>query len=279
MITATASIAAGQSMMRAAADTMKRLTLELGGQCPFVVLDDADVAEAAAAAARRSFSNMGQICIAVNRILVADRLHDAFLRGAGRGGRQDQTRPRRRAGRALWTGAARGRARAARASISKMRCVAAGGWSPAAPRPQGEAFDAGFFFRPTVVDGADDARAGDDARKATARSPPCAECATTTRRWRSPTRCPMALRPMCYSRDLERAWAFAEKLEFGAVGVNVNDTTELQAPFGGWKLSGVGRELGPEGLAAYRESKHIKLRVRGRIATSATLACARLRLR
>ena len=49
-----------------------------------------------------------------------------------------------------------------------------------------------------------------------------------------------------------------------AVGVNINDTTELQAPFGGWKLSGIGRELGPEGLAAYRESKHIKLRVRAR---------------
>src|SRR3984957_18608400 len=83
MITATASVAAGQAMMRAGADTMKRLTLELGGQCPFVVLDDADIAEAAAAAARRSFSNMGQICIAVNRILVADQAHDAFVRGRG----------------------------------------------------------------------------------------------------------------------------------------------------------------------------------------------------
>ena len=69
MMTATASTAAGQSIMRAAADTMKRLSLELGGQCPFIVLDDADVAEAASAAVRRSFSNMGQICIAVNRIL------------------------------------------------------------------------------------------------------------------------------------------------------------------------------------------------------------------
>ena len=70
MITATASTAAGKSIMRAAADTLKRLSLELGGQCPFIVLDDADVEEAAAAAARRSFSNMGQICIAVNRIMV-----------------------------------------------------------------------------------------------------------------------------------------------------------------------------------------------------------------
>ena len=69
MMTATNSTAAGQSIMRSAADTMKSLSLELGGQCPFIVLDDADVAEAASAAARRSFSNMGQICIAVNRIL------------------------------------------------------------------------------------------------------------------------------------------------------------------------------------------------------------------
>ena len=79
MVTATASTAAGQSIMRAAAGTMKRLSLELGGQSPFIVLGDADIAEAASAAARRSFSNMGQICIAVNRILVADELHAPFL--------------------------------------------------------------------------------------------------------------------------------------------------------------------------------------------------------
>ena len=67
-----------------------------------------------------------------------------------------------------------------------------------------------------------------------------------------------------YGEDLERAWSVAERLEFGAVGVNVNDTSELQAPFGGWKMSGMGRELGPEGLDAFLEPKHIKLRVRRR---------------
>jgi succinate-semialdehyde dehydrogenase / glutarate-semialdehyde dehydrogenase len=79
MITATASTAAGKSIMRAASDTLKRLSLELGGQCPFVVLDDANVEEAAAVGARRSFSNMGQICIAVNRIIVVESVHDAFI--------------------------------------------------------------------------------------------------------------------------------------------------------------------------------------------------------
>jgi succinate-semialdehyde dehydrogenase/glutarate-semialdehyde dehydrogenase len=65
-----------------------------------------------------------------------------------------------------------------------------------------------------------------------------------------------------FGRDLDRAWSLAERLEFGAVGVNVNDTSELQAPFGGWKMSGIGRELGPEGLETYLEAKHLKLRLR-----------------
>jgi succinate-semialdehyde dehydrogenase/glutarate-semialdehyde dehydrogenase len=65
-----------------------------------------------------------------------------------------------------------------------------------------------------------------------------------------------------YGKDLDRLWTLAESLEFGAVGVNVNDTSELQAPFGGWKMSGQGRELGREGLDAYLEPKHIKFRLR-----------------
>ena len=76
---------------------------------------------------------------------------------------------------------------------------------------------------------------------------------------------PYGLAAYVYSRDLDRAWSFAERLESGGVGVNVNDTTELQAPFGGWKLSGLGRELGPEGLMAFRESKHIRIRLVSRV--------------
>ena len=78
MISATASIAAGQDIMRNAAGNLKRVNLELGGHAPFIVLPDANVAEAAKAAHRRSFSNMGQICITVNRILVAREVHAAF---------------------------------------------------------------------------------------------------------------------------------------------------------------------------------------------------------
>lgn len=57
-------------------------------------------------------------------------------------------------------------------------------------------------------------------------------------------------------------WGFAERVEAGAVGINVNDTTELQAPFGGWKRSGLGRELGREGLMTYLQPRHLLMRVR-----------------
>ena len=131
--------------------------------------------------------------------------------------------------------------------------------------PRGTGYERGFFFEPTLIDGATD-----DALVMTQESyGPIA----SLRRVRNDAEAlavanalPYGLAAYVYSRDLERAWSFAEQLECGAVGVNVNDTTELQAPFGGWKLSGLGRELGPEGLMAFRETKHIKIRVRSRSA-------------
>jgi succinate-semialdehyde dehydrogenase/glutarate-semialdehyde dehydrogenase len=260
MITATASVAAGQSMMRAGAENMKRLTLELGGQCPFVVLDDADIAEAAVAAARRSFSNMGQICIAVNRILVADKAHDSFVEALVAEIRKIKlghgVDPGVQYGPVLHEGV-RSRVRNhVDDAVHRGGRLLVGG-----SEPKGSVYDKGFFFEPTLIDDAPDAalvmtqesygpiagvrRVRDDAEALAVANA-----------------LPFGLAAYVYSRDLERAWIFAEGLETGAVGVNINDTTELQAPFGGWKLSGVGREIGPEGLMAFRESKHIKIRMR-----------------
>ncbi|MEE1576035.1 MAG: aldehyde dehydrogenase family protein, partial [Deltaproteobacteria bacterium] len=73
---------------------------------------------------------------------------------------------------------------------------------------------------------------------------------------------PFGLAAYLYSDDLESAWRIADQLEFGAVGINVNDTSELQAPFGGWKMSGFGRELGVEGIHTYLEPKHLKIRLK-----------------
>ncbi|RBP11381.1 succinate-semialdehyde dehydrogenase/glutarate-semialdehyde dehydrogenase [Roseiarcus fermentans] len=260
LVTATASTAAGQSIMRAAAATLKRVSLELGGQCPFVVLEDADVAEAAAAAARRSFSNMGQICIAVNRILVADRVHDAFLEAlaveTGRMKLGHGVEPGVLYGPVLNEGVRSRTRRHIEDALAHGGRLIVGGSSP-----KGAEYDRGCFFNPTIVDGPDDS--------ALVMTEESYGPLVGVRRFRDDAEglalanaLPYGLASYVYGRDLERAWAFAEKVESGAVGVNVNDTSELQAPFGGWKLSGLGRELGVEGLMAFRESKHIRLRLR-----------------
>ena len=260
MITATASTSAGQSIVRAGANTLKRYTLELGGQCPFIVLDDADIAEAASAAARRSFSNMGQICIAVNRILVAKTIHDEFVEAfsaeAGKIQLGHGVKPGVLYGPMLLES---GRARVERHIDDALR--RGGRLVTGGRRPREPELAHGCFFEPTVIDDAPDGSlvmteesygpvvgvrrvCDDEDALAVANA------------------LPYGLSAYVYSSDLERAWRFAERLETGAVGINVNDTTELQAPFGGWKLSGFGRELGPEGLMAFRERKHIRVRMR-----------------
>ncbi len=263
MITATASTRTGQAIMRSAADTMKRVSLELGGHSPFVVLDDADIAEAAAAAARRSFSNAGQICIAVNRILVADSIADAFVEAVAAEAKGI------RLGHGVDAGVTGGPTttdavmEVAGAHISDAlahgaRLVTGG------KRLTGGAYDAGRFFEPTVLDGVPrhtrvmteetfgpvvavhryDAAIGVEGVAALANDSSA------------------GLAAYVFGGDLDRAWAVAERIEAGGVGVNINDITELQAPFGGWKMSGFGRELGPEGLHGFMQQRHIRMRRR-----------------
>jgi len=260
LVTATASTATGQAIMRSAADDLKRVSLELGGHTPFVVLEDADIEEAARAAARRSFSNMGQICIAVNRVLVDHRVHDPFVDALR------ESVASMRIGHGIEPGIEYGpvlndavRRRATDHIVDAQRRggrVVIGG-----DRLRGAAYDRGTFFAPTLVDDVPlDARImqeetfGPVAAVHVARGDRALLAATNAS--------PYGLNAYVYSEDLERAWAFAEHIEAGAVGINVNDTTELQAPFGGWKLSGLGRELGPEGLATYLQPRHLRMRVR-----------------
>jgi succinate-semialdehyde dehydrogenase/glutarate-semialdehyde dehydrogenase len=155
MITATASVPAGQSIMRAAAGNLKRLSLELGGQCPFIVLDDADPEEAAAAAARRSFSNMDQICIAVNRILVAKGIHRRFVEAL-----VAETR-KIKLGHGIEPGVLYGpmllESGRNRVAAHVADAVARGGQLLlGGDVPRGAPYERGFFYEPTLVDGVPD---------------------------------------------------------------------------------------------------------------------------
>ncbi|MCW2288128.1 succinate-semialdehyde dehydrogenase/glutarate-semialdehyde dehydrogenase [Leucobacter luti] len=260
-ITATASTATGQAIMRSAASTMKRVTLELGGHSPFIVLDDADIAEAATAAARRSFSNAGQICIAVNRILVAEAIADEFAEAVitearaitlGHGVEAGIT------GGPVTTAAVIEKSRRHISEALASGAVLGTGGKNAEVR---DGLDATMFFEPTVLD-----RVSADALVMHEETfgPLVAvhRFAAGTDVAELANRGDYGLAAYVYGNDLDRAWGVAERIHAGGVGVNINDVSELQAPFGGWKMSGFGRELGPEGLQGMMQQRHIRLRRR-----------------
>jgi acyl-CoA reductase-like NAD-dependent aldehyde dehydrogenase len=257
LVSVTGSVTTGRAVVRASAQNLPRLLLELGGHAPFVVLDDADVGEAAVAAARRSFSNMGQICIAVNRIVVADRVADQFadaLAAAAVAAHPGSTEDAETAYGSMTTADAKQRAVGhIDDAVARGATLIVGGGDPAGLRAE-------THLEPAVLD----------------RVPP--EAALMNEETFGPVvgihrvgtdedaltvanSLPYGLAAYVYSRSLERAWRFADRLEFGMVGVNVNDTTDLAAPFGGWKLSGFGSELGREGLLAYTRPRTIRMRM------------------
>lgn len=260
MVTATASTRTGQAIMRSAADTMKRVSLELGGQCPFVVLEDADIAAAAAAAARRSFSNAGQICIAVNRILVDEAIAAEFVSAVAEEAERitlgHGTDPSVTGGPTTTDAVMDVADRHIADAVARGSRIVTGG-----SRLKGGSRDRGSFFAPTVLDEVPVAAA---VMREETFGPVVA-----VHRFRSGSSVDeiaalandsdAGLAAYVYGRDLDRAWSVAERIDAGGIGVNINDITELHAPFGGWKMSGFGRELGPEGLQGFMQQRHIRL--------------------
>lgn len=258
MITATCSTATGKAIMASAASTLKKVSLELGGHCPLVVLPDADLPLAAAAAARRSFSNMGQICIAVNRVIVHESVADAFVQeltavveGYELG---DPSVPGVAYGPCTTAAVVERTEQHVADATSRGASVVCGG-----QRPENPELANGHYFLPTVLD-----RVPADALVMHEESfgpvLPVHRVGSVTAAIEAANDSEYGLAAYVYDEDLERALAVAERLEAGGVGVNVNDVSELQAPFGGWKHSGIGSELGPEGLYAYLQTKHTKVR-------------------
>jgi acyl-CoA reductase-like NAD-dependent aldehyde dehydrogenase len=255
-LTVTASTATGREISAAAAPLLKRLSLELGGQTPFIVLDDADIAEAATAAVRRSFSNMGQICIAVNRVLVAESRRNEFVEAAA-----DRTRALQ-IGNGLEDGVEYGPVFNEGVVEKTLRHIDDARQRGARIITGGDRIDrTGLFLSPAVLDSVpSDAAVMNEETFGPVM--PIAGARNDAELLKLANALPYGLAAYIYSRDLERAWALADRIEAGSVGINVNDVTELQAPFGGWKLSGSGRDLGPEALHNFLNTKHIRARVR-----------------
>ena len=247
----TGSTAVGKRLMAACAQTVKRLSLELGGNAPFIVFDDADLDAAVAGAMASKFRNAGQTCVCSNRILVQEGIYNAFVEqfaaavkalqvGAGTDDGVDigpliDTRALAKIGEIVADAVQRG----AR--------VMAGGHSHAR---------GGNFYLPTVLADVTEDMA---CVRGEIFGPiaPVARFATETEALQMANDTRAGLAGYFYTRDLCRAWRFAEALECGMVGVNTGLISSEIAPFGGIKESGLGREGSKYGVEEYLEQKFI----------------------
>lgn len=247
----TGSTEIGKLLYRQSADTVKKLGLELGGNAPFIVFDDADVDEAVKGAIASKYRNAGQTCVCANRLYVQAGIHDAFvakLADAVRGLKVgDGADAGVEVGPLIEEAAVEKVERhIADATAKGARIVCGGGRSALG----------GTFFEPTLLTGV--TAAMDVAQEETfgplapvfrfADEADVVAQANDTR---------FGLAAYFYARDLARVWRVAEALEYGIVGVNTGLISTEVAPFGGIKESGLGREGSCYGIEDYLEVKYV----------------------
>jgi succinate-semialdehyde dehydrogenase/glutarate-semialdehyde dehydrogenase len=254
----TGSTAVGRLLAAQCAPTVKKMALELGGNAPFIVFDDADLDAAVEGAVLSKFRHSGQTCVTTNRFLVHDRLHDAFAeRFAARVAQL-------RVGNGFADGVAVGPL-ISEAAVGKVRehvadALAHGAQLLVGGDPAAAGLD-GRFYPPTVLSGATT-----DMRIASEET--FGPVAALFRFSDEEEAIAMAndteygLAAYFYSRDVARAWRVAERLEAGMVGINAAFLSVEVAPFGGIKQSGVGREGSRHGIEEFVEMKYLAFGVR-----------------
>ncbi len=254
-ITFTGSTEVGKHLMREAAASVKRVSLELGGHAPFIVFGDADIEAAAKGAIASKFRNAGQTCVCANRIYVhasvADRFVDAFRPLVAALTVGDGMTAGVQVGPLIDGAGLEKVERHVRDAVSRGATVRVGG-----KRPAGR--DQGYFFEPTILtDVADDMLV---MREETfGPVAPIAVFESEDEVLERANRGPFGLAAYAYTRDLGRAWRVAERLQYGIVGLNDALPAVAQAPFGGYKESGLGREGGTEGMEAFLETKYVSM--------------------
>ena len=247
----TGSTEVGKLLMAQCAKTMKKVSLELGGNAPFIVFDDADLDAAVTGAIASKYRNTGQTCVCANRLLVQAGVYDAFaaklvaavqkLRvGDGLAGETEQ-------GPLIDDAALRKVEEHVADATGKGARIATGGKRHAL---------GGTFFEPTVLTGVTPAMMV--AREETfGPVAPLFRFETEAEAIRMANDTEFGLAAYLYTRDLARSWRVSEALEYGIVGLNTGLISTEVAPFGGVKESGTGREGSKYGLLDYTEIKYV----------------------
>jgi succinate-semialdehyde dehydrogenase/glutarate-semialdehyde dehydrogenase len=247
----TGSTGIGKLLMAQCAATMKKVSLELGGNAPFIVFDDADLDAAVAGAIASKYRNTGQTCVCANRLLVQDGVYEAFTHklveavnrlrvGDGLAGETEQ-------GPLIDANALKKVEEHVADATSRGAKIATGGRRHAL---------GGTFYEPTVLTGVTPAMML--AREETfGPVAPLFRFRTEAEAIALANDTEFGLACYLYTRDLARSWRVSEALEYGIVGLNTGLISTEVAPFGGMKESGIGREGSKYGILEYTELKYV----------------------
>jgi succinate-semialdehyde dehydrogenase / glutarate-semialdehyde dehydrogenase len=249
----TGSTRIGKLLAAQCADTLKKLSLELGGNAPFIVFDDADIDAAVRGAMASKFRNTGQTCVCVNRFYVQSGIYDAFTRAlAG-------AVSKLRVGNAL-TGEVDQGPLINPAALKKVQAHVADAFSKGAKALTGGKEHAlgGTFYESTVlIDAKPEMLIAQEETFGPVAA--CFRFDTEQEAITAANDTPFGLSAYFYTRDIARAWRVADALESGMVGINEGILSTEVAPFGGVKQSGLGREGSKYGLDEYFELKYMMM--------------------
>jgi aldehyde dehydrogenase (NAD+) len=242
-----------QIIMREAAETLKRLTFELGGKSPNVILADADLDAAAKGTNFGLFFNQGQCCCAGSRVFVEESVHDEFV------DKLQKLAKNRRLGHPLSTDTEQG-PQVDQAQFDKIMTYIDKGHSEGANCiVGGKRFgDRGYFIEPTIFAGVTDnmAIAQDEIFGPVMSVLKFSDWEELIQRANQTF---FGLAAAVWTRNVSKAHDFAKRVRAGTIWVNCYDVFDAAAPFGGFKMSGQGRELGEDGLRAYTETKTVTI--------------------
>jgi succinate-semialdehyde dehydrogenase/glutarate-semialdehyde dehydrogenase len=257
-ISFTGSTEVGKELIRRSADQVKRVSLELGGHAPLIVFPDADVQQVAQAAVIGKFRNNGQVCIAPSRFYIHDKISRDFTDAAVELARNLKL------GNGLEPGVQVGpmfEAKALEKTSELVEDARRKGGKILTGGSRSTRFAQGFWFEPTVLGEVN------GAMKIMTEEPfapvmPLLDFSKLDDVIAAANDTPYGLAAYVFTNDLTVATRMAEGLEAGIIGINDPVPATPQCPFGGMKESGLGRELGIEGLDAYLETKYVSVGLR-----------------